>query len=127
MFLAKWLHKTKYSDEELNLSEKFYYNMVNYREKMLKTTEANKLLKENMNKELALKGQEYTYAELKEKFDHLNSWTSDNKKLISRLEKDCTYNAKFIRGLLRKILELGGTRKEIAEIEEEIYEKIKTH
>ena len=124
---APSLHKTKYSDEELNLSEKFYYNMVNYREKMLKTTEANKLLKENINKELALKGQEYTYAELKEKFDHLNSWTSDSKELISRLEKDNTYNAKFIRGLLRKILELGGTRKEIAEIEEEIYEKIKNH
>lgn len=63
---APQLHKTKYTDAELNLGEKFYYNMKtwkrNYRQQMVYSLMYRKRLQD----ELESKGQERSYKEMED-------------------------------------------------------------
>lgn len=70
---APLLHKEKFTDEELNLQEKFYYNMVSWKDKALtgykkELEDTKKLLKESKTDE---KGNKYPYTlgQYKEKLE----------------------------------------------------------
>ena len=58
---APKLHNTKYTDDELNLSEKFYYNMISWKDKY----------RDEKNRRLLTEDDEHKipYAELLEKYD----------------------------------------------------------
>lgn len=124
---APALHKDKYTDEELNLSEKFYYNMRNWREKKETVDKSNKLLRERLNEELETKGQETTYSQLKEEYDSLKKWVSHYDTMQKVLEKDNKFNLRLIRKLERKILDMGGTWEELRQIDREVFEEVKAN
>jgi hypothetical protein len=58
---APKLHSTKYTDDELNLSEKFYYNMISWKDKC----------RDEKNRRLLTEDEEHKipYAELLEKYE----------------------------------------------------------
>ena len=123
---APILHKDKYTDEELNLSEKFYYNMLNWRRKKETVDATNKTLRQRLDEELETKGQETTYFELKEKYDSLEKWATDFHTRERIFERDNKYNLRLIRKLEEKVLNLGGTREDLKQIDNEVYEELKT-
>lgn len=70
---APLLHKEKFTDEELNLQEKFYYNMVSWKDKALtgykkELEDTKKLLKEAKTDEDGKK-YPYTLGQYKEKLE----------------------------------------------------------
>jgi hypothetical protein len=100
------LHKDKYDDATLNLQEKFYYNMINWKRKALKEfpnqiSQMKKLLKENKKDE---DGNQYPYtlAEyktiLKMKEEEVDIWRKKTEDLIF----DCEYYKKSLREISKK-------------------------
>jgi hypothetical protein len=100
------LHKEKYDDTTLNLQEKFYYNMINWKRKALKEfpnqiNQMKKLLKENKKDE---DGNQYPYtlAEyknlLKMKEEEVDIWRKKTEDLIL----DCEYYKKALREINKK-------------------------
>jgi hypothetical protein len=59
--MAPKLHETKYSDNDLNLGEKFYYNMLSLKDKFRYLREKQLLAESD--------GQKMTYAELLDKYN----------------------------------------------------------
>lgn len=100
------LHKEKYDDTTLNLQEKFYYNMINWKRKALKEfpnqiNQMKKLLNENKKDEDG-KQYPYTLAEyenlLKMKEEEVNIWKKQTEDLIL----DCEYYKKALREISKK-------------------------
>jgi hypothetical protein len=100
------LHKEKYDDTTLNLQEKFYYNMINWKRKALKEfpnqiSQMKRLLKENKKDE---DGNQYPYtlAEyknlLKMKEEEVDIWRKKTEDLIL----DCEYYKKALREISKK-------------------------
>lgn len=100
------LHKEKYDDTTLNLQEKFYYNMINWKRKALKEfpnqiSQMKRLLKENKKDE---DGNQYPYtlAEyknlLKMKEEEVDIWRKKTEDLIL----DCEYYKKTLREISKK-------------------------
>ena len=81
---APRLHKDKYSDEDLNLGEKFYYNMVRWRTSTKKQVKETKFWQKRFDDELASKGQAVAYKELEEKCKELER---TNKELVENARK----------------------------------------
>jgi hypothetical protein len=61
---APKLHSEKYTDEELNLSEKFYYNMETWKARSKKTLE----YKQKLEEEIKSHGQKTSYKDLETKY-----------------------------------------------------------
>lgn len=100
------LHKEKYDDTTLNLQEKFYYNMINWKRKALEEfpnqiNQMKKLLKENKKDEDG-KQYPYTLAEyknlLKMKEEEVDIWRKKTEDLIL----DCEYYKKALREISKK-------------------------
>lgn len=75
---APKLHNEKYSDDDLNLGEKFYYNMLSWKEKFNKQRE-KQLLAEGSD-------QTMTYAELLDKYGKAKREVNGCKVIINQLE-----------------------------------------
>ena len=101
---APKLHDVHYTDDELNLTDKFYYNMLSWKEKC-RTEKERRLMTEE--------GHKIPYAELLEKYEKLqkecnamkvlvDSEASANKFFAETMEQD----RKIIRGYQVKILEM---------------------
>lgn len=102
---APKLHNTKYTDDELNLSEKFYYNMISWKDKY----------RDEKNRRLLTEDDEHKipYAELLEKYDKaekerkamvalVNLEAGKAKMFAETMEAD----RKIIRGYQLKMKEL---------------------
>ena len=63
---APQLHDTKYGDGELNLGEKFYYNMKSWQRRHKEQTEYSLMYRQRLQHELDSKRQEKSYRELEE-------------------------------------------------------------
>lgn len=63
---APQLHKTKYTDAELNLGEKFYYNMKTWQRNYRQQVDYSLMYRERLQDELASKGQDRSYKEMAE-------------------------------------------------------------
>lgn len=101
---APKIHSTKYSDDDLKLGEKFYYNMLTWKDKYRKERE----------KQLMAEGAEnkMTYAELLAKYEQLKkenkSWKNivdHNGETIDLLNKNIYENNKVLRAYRNKIKE----------------------
>ena len=75
---APQLHKTKYTDGELNLGEKFYYNMKTWQRNYREQVGYSLMYRERLQDELASKHQEKSYKklqdELKDAENKARSW-----------------------------------------------------
>lgn len=76
---APKLHNEKYSDEDLNLGEKFYYNMLSWKDKF----------RQERKKQLLAEGadQKMTYAELLDKYNKAKKEINGYKALINQLDE----------------------------------------
>lgn len=102
---APKLHNIKYTDEELGLSEKFYYNMLNWKDKCKEEKDRRLLMEDESHK--------IPYAELYEKYEQLKNENntlktfadteSKNAKLFSETMQD---DYRIIRRYREKIMEL---------------------
>ena len=100
--------------------------MLNWRRKKETVDATNKTLRQRLDEELETKGQEATYFELKEKYDSLEKWATDFHTRERIFERDNKYNLRLIRKLEEKVLNLGGTREDLKQIDNEVYEELKT-
>ena len=102
---APKLHGTKYTDEELGLGEKFYYNMLSWKDKCREEKE-KRLLSEDTDHKIP-------YAELHEKYEELKKENTElktladtasrNVKLFSQTMED---DMRILRRYREKIREL---------------------
>lgn len=65
---AQQLHAKKYSDQELNLSEKFYYNMHTALRKAREAEKDKEQMKALLDEELSSHGKDMTYSQLEEEY-----------------------------------------------------------
>ncbi len=77
--MAPKLHETKYTDDDLNLGEKFYYNMLSWKDKFRQERE-KQLLAEGAD-------QKMTYAELLDKYNKSKREINGYKALINQLDE----------------------------------------
>jgi len=81
---APQLHKTKYTDAELNLGEKFYYNMKTWQCNYRKQVDYSLMYRQRLQDELDSKHQEKSYKqlqdELKDAEDKARSWEYEAKQ-----------------------------------------------
>jgi len=63
---APQLHKTKYTDAELNLGEKFYYNMKTWQRNYREQVDYSLMYRQRLQRELDSKHQEKSYKELQD-------------------------------------------------------------
>ena len=102
---APCLHKEKYKDSELNLGEKFYYNMVHWKERASKGIEEARMYREKLKKEIESKNQEKTYEQLKQELEWEKGKAESFLKEIGDLKSSQNYNRFYQRALVRKIRE----------------------
>lgn len=97
------LHKDKFSDDELNLQEKFYYNMVNWKERALtgykkELEDTKKLLKESKIDE---NGNKYPYT-LGE-YKALDEKQKAEIEMLRQQVKDLHESVRWYRSELHKL------------------------
>lgn len=77
--MAPKLHDIKYTDDDLNLGEKFYYNMLSWKDKFHYLRE-KQLFAESY-------GQKMTYAELLDKYDNAKKEIKGLEALVNQLDE----------------------------------------
>ena len=81
---APQLHKTKYTDAELNLGEKFYYNMKTWQHNYREQVDYSLMYRQRLQDELDSKHQEKSYKQLQDELkaaeDKAGSWEYEAKK-----------------------------------------------
>lgn len=82
---APQLHKTKYTDAELGLGEKFYYNMKTWQHHWRDQVNYSLMYRQRLQDELARKGQEKSYIELAEAL-------KDAERQAERYKRTAEYN-----------------------------------
>ena len=102
---APLLHKEKYTDEQLGLGEKFYYNMVTWRNRAHEWEYQYHQKLTDLKTEIANKGQEMTYKEMQMKLDELKESEGRFKKLYFTMVEGADYNSIERRLLMNKIKE----------------------
>ena len=104
---APQLHKDKYDDNALNLSEKFYYNMDNWRNKYRSVQKEAKLWKDKLEEEVDSKGHEKAYQELENELKEYqklyNELSEREQKSKDQLHKDLYHQNRMVTLLARKL------------------------
>jgi hypothetical protein len=81
---APQLHKTKYTDAELNLGEKFYYNMQTWKHNYREQVNYSLMYRQRLQDELQRKGQEHSYLELTDQL-------KEAERRVEQAEKNADY------------------------------------
>ena len=81
---APQLHKTKYTDAQLNLGEKFYYNMKTWQHNYRGQVEKSLMYRQRLQDELKRKGQEHSYLELSDQL-------KEAERRVEQAEKNADY------------------------------------
>lgn len=103
---APRLHDTKYTDGELNLGEKFYYN---WKSAVRKYNEADKDatdLRQQLKEELESKGQEKTYAQMASELENVTERRDHWQKSAVTSMNDCMAYRQENRRLRHELLKL---------------------
>lgn len=104
---APQLHKDKYNDSQLNLGEKFYYNMESWKDKCKKAWNDKDFWKEKLEKELEDKGQNRAYQDLENELEgYKNAYhelSEQERKTKEQFHKDLYYQNRIIRLLVREV------------------------
>ena len=102
---APCLHKEKYTDSQLNLGEKFYYNWETAKRTLKQVEENVKYYKTQLDLELAAKGHECTYEELQHKYNSIVTSACHWKDMYLTMVEGADYNSIERRMLIAKIRE----------------------
>ncbi len=96
---APQLHKTKYTDAELNLGEKFYYNMQTWKHNYREQVNYSLMYRQRLQDELKRKGIDKSYSEmadaLKEaerRAEYAEHNVATYKQMNYNLQDDANYN-----------------------------------
>lgn len=81
---APRLHKDKYKDSDLNLGEKFYYNMDKWRDKCKSAWRQSKIWKDKLTSEIESKGHGKAYKDLE---NELEGYKKSYHELSEQLRK----------------------------------------
>ena len=100
---ANLLHKEKYTDEQLGLCEKFYYNMLNSQRTAQDWERNYDEARAKLKEELEAKGQEITYADMQYKMEQSEFWRDHYEKECVRYEREMRYNVTERRLLIQEI------------------------
>ena len=84
---APLLHKEKYTDDQLGLGEKFYYNMVSWRQKCNTAKEERDMYREKLDAEIKAKGQEGAYFDMKRQCEFNLELYQETLSELSELRK----------------------------------------
>ena len=119
---APCLHKTKYTDGELGLGQKFYYNWKSAVNKYKEADKDAADLRKQLKEELASKGQEMTYAQMELQLKIARKQADEyNEKWGKALRENILNNAE--RKRLRHVIRQMDPDYDFTPIEDEI-EKI---
>lgn len=88
---APQLHKTKYTDAELNLGEKFYYNMQTWQHNYREQVEKSLMYRQRLQDELKRKGIDKSYLELADQLKEAERRAEFAESMISTY-KQINYN-----------------------------------
>jgi translation initiation factor 1 (eIF-1/SUI1) len=124
---APRLHTTKYTDGELNLGEKFYYNMKTWQKNYREQVEYSLMYRERLQHELDSKNQDKSYKELQDELEKakgsIKCWQEDSQKyygLYITMVEGADYNTIERRLLLNELKAHGvDVEKRYSEIMEE--------
>ena len=104
---APCLHKEKIDDATLNLGEKFYYNMVHWRNKFKKENREREYAQKRLLEEIRAKGQGLAYADLEQQYKELEKvhkeFVESKAKTDSQLHRDLYRQNMMVRSLAREI------------------------
>lgn len=89
---APKLHEEKYSEYQLNLAEKFYYNMVNWRHTAINWQKRQEECRVQLRKELNMRGQDVPYDEMKHKMEVAEAQARIWERENTTLRKDANFN-----------------------------------
>lgn len=89
---APLLHKEKYTDDQLGLGEKFYYNMVHWRNISGKYLKDIKSSRDRLRKELEAKGHDRTWEDMKLDLETAESIKEEYKRDLERYRRDANWN-----------------------------------
>ena len=93
---APCLHKEKYNDAELKLGEKFYFNMIKWKDECTRAYKNSAYWKEKFEKELESNGNKTAYLDLE---NELDSYKKAYNELSEQLKKS---NEQLHRDLYRQ-------------------------
>ena len=116
---APQLHKEKYTDGELNLAQKFYYNWANAKERLIYAVRREKDLQNLLNEELNSKGQEKTYSTLQNDLKRTEDDLEYYKKHFFDTQNELFYEKAIARRLHKELKKLN-PEFDIKEIEDEV-------
>ena len=109
---APRLHAKKYTDSELNLGEKFYYNMKTWQRKYREQVDYSVMYRERLQDELDSKHQEKPYRKMAEELKVAEKDSQKYYGLYMTMVEGADYNT-IERHLFLKVLkELGVDAKE---------------
>ena len=104
---APQLHKDKYADSELNLGEKFYYNMVKWKEKYDRTWKESESWRKKFISEVDSKGQSMGYEEMELMIEYYKKSNEELEKQCKsssdQLHKDLYHQNRMVRLLAREL------------------------
>ena len=100
---APLLHKNTYSDEDLKLTEKFYYNMVNWKQRSARDMELARVSEMMLQEELQSKNQTKTYAEIEAELKEAKDDAEILRKRVKLLNEDLAVYRKERRLMLMEI------------------------
>ena len=105
---APKLHKEKYSDSDLNLGEKFYYNMVNWRNKCNNALRESNSWRERFLEEIDSKDQSKNYKEMESTVEEYkkmyNELLESSQKTNSETHKELYMKNRMVTLLAREIM-----------------------
>ena len=91
----------------MNLGEKFYYNMVNWRNKFKREKREREYAQKRLLEEIDAKGQGMAYADLERQYKELEKIHKDlvesKAKTDSQLHRDLYRQNMIVRGLAREM------------------------
>ena len=99
---APMLHKTKYTDGELNLAEKFWYNWQSDRRLRDEAWKSVEDLRQQMREELESKGQEMTYKQMEIRLKNI----LDYQQKYYEICRDQNINRMIIRKMRHELKQL---------------------
>lgn len=123
---APQLHKTKYTDAELNLGEKFYYNWASTKHTLRNAEERIDYYKTQLQHELDEKGRDCSWDELNAKYKKEVSEAKFYKQLYFEMVEGADYNT-IERRMLIKIIKQHNPKFDYQEFMNEVDKKYKEH
>lgn len=100
---APLLHKEKYTDEQLGLGEKFYYNMVHWKNIANRYHRDIQSSRDKLKKELEAKGHDRTWEDMKLDLETAESIKEEYKMDLERYRRDANWNGLERRQLIMEI------------------------